>query len=190
MMDPTQIAKRVQQKTNDYSLAKKQLASINEQLVEAKEQEEITATVQAIIQQLAQSIQTQVHSKISAIVSRCLKSVFEEYAYEFQVEFEMKRGKTEAKLSFLREGLLVDPLTAAGGGVVDVASFALRLAALLLTKPRRRLLLVLDEPFRFVSARYRPRIANLLEQLSEELDFQLIMVTHDPTLCLGKVVEL
>lgn len=190
MLDLDKTDRLVASRLEKYQLAKKIREQLQDQADAASQQEEATREAQAIIQRLAQSVQTQVHSQISTVVTRCLNAVFEEESYEFQIDFELKRGKTEAKLSFVRDGMSVDPLTASGGGVVDVASFALRLAALLLTKPRRRLLLVLDEPFRFVSARFRPRVATLLTQLSKELGVQIILVTHDPTLKIGKVVEL
>ncbi len=115
--------------------------------------------------------------------------MFEEEAYEFQIRFEEKRGKTEAALLFVRDGLEVAPLESSGGGVVDVAAFALRLAALLLARPLKRRLLVLDEPFRFVSAEYRPKIRSMIEQLAEEFEVQFIIVTHIQDLVMGRVVE-
>lgn len=88
---------------------------------------------------------------------------------------------------FIRDGQEIDPMSASGGGVIDVAAFALRLACLLLATPRPRRLLVLDEPFRFVSAKYRPKIRALLLQLSEELGVQIILVTHITELQIGTV---
>jgi len=84
----------------------------------------------------------------------------------------------------------VDPLSASGGGVVDVAAFALRLSCLCLSKPKRRHLLVLDEPFKFVSEEYRHRIRGMMEKLSEEMGVQIIMVTHIKELETGKVIRL
>lgn len=146
-------------------------------------------TAHQILQETAQAIQTEAHNRIGAVVSRCLEAVFDE-PYQFNIEFEKKRGKTEAVLSFVRNDLQVDPMTASGGGVVDVASFALRLACLALRKPQLRMILVLDEPFRFLSAAYLPRVKDLLETLAEEMKIQIVMVTHIKTLQVGKVVEL
>ena len=92
-------------------------------------------------------------------------------------------------MQFVKGGNLVDPMTASGGGVVDVAAFAARLARLMLSRPARRRLLVLDEPFRFVSRDLRPRVRELMEMLSSEMEVQFVLVTHDPQLAVGKVVE-
>jgi DNA repair exonuclease SbcCD ATPase subunit len=144
---------------------------------------------QKVVQLVAQTVQQKAHDRIAGVVSRCLEAVFDE-PYEFKINFEQKRGRTEASLVFVREGLSVDPLTASGGGVVDVAAFALRLSCLLLARPPLRRTVVLDEPFRFVSEGYRPRVRQMLEQLSKELEVQFVVVTHDEAYKTGKVIEL
>lgn len=155
-------------------------------------EDDISATVEAqgIVQHVAQEVQQQANQRIASVVTRCLESVFEEEAYEFRIDFERKRSKTEARISFVRDSLEVDPLTASGGGVVDVASFALRLACLLLSKPPLRRLIVLDEPFKHLSVEYRPRIRTLLKVLSEDFDVQFVLVTHLRDLETGAVVHL
>lgn len=144
---------------------------------------------QRVAQLVAQTVQQQAHDKIAGVVSKCLEAVFEE-PYEFQIHFEQKRGRTEARLVFVRDGNEVDPMTGSGGGVVDVASFALRVACILLAKPPVRRVLVMDEPFRFVSACYRPRLRGMLEMLSKELGMQFIQVTHIEELKVGNIIEL
>ena len=109
--------------------------------------------------------------------------------YTFQIRFEQRRGRTEATIELERDGIRVDPMTAAGGGVVDVAAFALRLAALVLVQPPARRLLVLDEPFRFVSLEYRHKVRELLTTLADEMRVQFIIVTHQDELRCGKVIE-
>lgn len=146
---------------------------------------------QVIVQTVAQQVQKQAHERIAAVVSRCLKAVFDD-PYRFKIVFDRKRGKTEARLVFVRKDLELDPIDGCGGGVIDVAAFALRLACLMLRKPQRRRLLVLDEPFKFVSDKkeYRSRVRDLLETLADEMKVQFAIVTHDPTLEIGKVVEI
>ncbi len=172
-----------------YNLAKERLKVERAELRTVEQRRADLEQAQAIVQAVAKRVQEQVHARISSVVSRALETVFDE-PYEFRIVFEQKRGKTEAALVFVRNGLEVDPMTASGGGVVDVAAFALRLACLLLHRPSVQRLLVLDEPFKFVSAEYRPRLRVLLERLSKDMDVQIIMVTHIPELKVGKVVEL
>jgi len=166
-----------------------QVRRLNIAVVEAEDQLEATEEAQFILQFVGQHIQEQVHQQIAGVVSRCLEAVFDE-PYEFEIRFEKKRNRTEARLVFVRDGVEFNPMDAAGGGVIDVAAFALRLACLMLRRPPARRVLILDEPFRFVSATYRPAIKQLLETLAEELNMQFIMVTHIPELVIGRVIEL
>ena len=91
---------------------------------------------------------------------------------------------------FVRNGREVDPIDASGGGVVDVAAFALRLSSLMLSRPARRRLVVLDEPFKFVSAGHRAAVRVMLEGLAADLGVQFLMVTHIEELQCGHIVEL
>jgi DNA repair exonuclease SbcCD ATPase subunit len=143
---------------------------------------------QQVIQAVAEHVQEAAHDRIAAVVSRCLAAVFDE-PYEFRINFERTRGRTEARLVFVRGGEAVSPLDSSGGGVVDVAAFALRTSCLMLSRPPARRVMVLDEPFRFVSAGYRARVAAMLEGLATDLSIQFIMVTHIDELRCGEVVE-
>lgn len=162
--------------------------AIREALVVAEGTLDATEAAQAVLQDVAQAVQQEAHRRIAGVVSRCLSQVFDD-PYEFDIIFDRKRGRTEARLVFRRNGLEVDPLTASGGGVVDVAAFALRLACLVLTRPQVRPLVVLDEPFKFVSAQYRDRVRSMLEQLADDMGVQFLMVTHIPELVCGHVVQ-
>lgn len=144
---------------------------------------------QDALQQLAQSVQTSVHKRLAGTVSSCLSAVFED-PYAMEISFERKRGRTEAVLKFSRRGLEVDPLTATGGGMVDVAAFALRVACIMMHQPRLSRLIVLDEPFKFVSAEYHEHIRSMLEQLSKDLKIQIVMVTHIPKIATGNVIRI
>lgn len=143
-----------------------------------------------VAQEVAARVQESAHRQVASIVTKALAEVFGEDAYEFCIKFDQKRGKTEARLVFMRDGQEYQPLISSSGGAVHVAGFALRLAKLVLERPVKRKLMLLDEPFRGVSRRYVARVARMLETLSEELDVQFILVTHDPRLRVGDVIEL
>jgi DNA repair exonuclease SbcCD ATPase subunit len=145
----------------------------------------------AVLQQVAQTVQERAHRQIQAVVSRCLAAVFEN-PYRFVVKFEKKRGKTEAVPVFVRGGHEYAPTDGVGGGVLDVAAFGLRIAEVLMQRPAGRRLLILDEPFKFPSLRkgYRERVRDLLLALATDLDFQIVVITHDPTFEIGSVINL
>ncbi len=87
-------------------------------LKQAKQRLTDARKAQEVLQGVAQAVQQKAHERLSAVVSSCLAAVFPE-PYEFEIHFERKRGKTKAQLKFRRCDLVADPLTAAGGGVVD-----------------------------------------------------------------------
>jgi len=167
--------------------ARERHRSLSEELKLAEAEAVATEEAVRLAQQVAQAIQQQAHDRIAEVVSRCLTAVFDE-PYTFILQFERKRNRTEANMLFEREGMRVDPMTASGGGVIDVASFALRLSCLVLSKPFLRRVMIMDEPFKFVSEEYRERVRLLLETLSEEMGIQFIMVTHIQELKAGDTI--
>lgn len=144
---------------------------------------------QEILQHLAQAVQAKAHEKIAEVVSSCLASVFDS-PYLFTIRFERKRGRTEAYLRFQRGAVETDPMRASGGGTVDVAAFALRVASLVLHRPRLAQVIVLDEPMKFVSEKYQVAVRSMLEQLAEDMNIQIIFVTHNENYSTGKVIDL
>lgn len=136
---------------------------------------------QVIIQNIAQITQQQLEYHISEIVTLAMASVFDE-PYELKVEFVQRRNRTEADIWFVRNDEKIDPMTACGGGTVDIASFALRVALWSLSKPRTSSILILDEPMRFVSRNYQSKTSAMLKTISEKLGLQIIMVSHSEDL--------
>jgi DNA repair exonuclease SbcCD ATPase subunit len=143
----------------------------------------------SILQAVGKEVQAIVHKRLADVVSRCLAAVFDD-PYQIDIEFSAKRNRTEASITFVRDGQAVNPMTASGGGVVDVAAFALRIAAICLQYPAPRRLVVLDEPFRFLSEQYREAGRQILESLADEMDCQFILVTHIKELSAGQVIHM
>lgn len=180
------VNKLLAQRRTVAELVKKEEEALNDGMTSL----ESIIEAQKIAQAVAAQVQHSAHERIAAVVDRCMAAVFDE-PYSLDIQFEQKRGKTEAVIQFKRGELVVEPLEAAGGGVVDVAAFALRLACLVLRRPALRRLIVLDEPFRFVhSPRYRERVRTMLETLASEMGVQIIMVTGIDELQCGTVLEM
>lgn len=182
-------AKEVAQLEVEHNRLKSQVLRDESELAVATARWKHTVAAQEVLQLISKSVQEQTHKRLAEVVSSCLRTVFDN-PYEFKIEFERKRGKTEAKLRFVRGTLEVDPLTASGGGMVDVASFALRVSCLMMHRPKLSKVVVLDEAFKFVSATYRDNVRAMLEGLSKDLGLQIIQVTHIRELECGKVIEL
>lgn len=176
----------------EYTLAKRQVKAEKDRQKETRANLEALQQAQKIVQTVAEQVQTEAHGKITAIVNRCLKAIFGKGAYEFAIRFVSARGKTEAKLVFLKNGEELDPKLAVGGGTVDVAAFALRLTDLLLARPARRRLIISDEPFKWINGEtYQERTAGMLDMLAEDFGFRFVFVSDDSwMLQTGKVIEL
>ena len=130
-----------------------------------------------IVQIVAQETQAKVEYHISNLVSMALSSVFPD-PYEFALRFAQRRNKTEADLLFVKDGKEGYPLDMSGGGPIDVASFALRVATWSIKSTRRTM--VLDEPGKFISRDLQIKFSEMIKHLSSSLGLQFIIVSHVP----------
>ena len=170
-----------------------QLLDIKKKLTsEQKELEEVVADHEQalmIAQFIANKTQQDLEHKVSNIVTTALEAVYDN-TYKFILKFDIKYGKTDAAIYLERDGNQVSPMDASGGGIVDLCSFALRLACWSMSPIRKTGLFVLDEPFKFVDKVLQLRLADLLSELARRLDIQILMITHEYTLytCLEESV--
>ena len=154
------------------TVKKKQLEIENSIKTQYLEDLEIS---QIFLQKIAQNTQEQLRYRITDIVNIALETVFPGECL-FDIIFEIKRGKTEAKLLFTEEGEEIDPLDASAGGFIDIVSFALRIVAWLLGNTRNTI--ILDEPMKNLSDDLQPLGAEVIKEISKELNIQFIIVTH------------
>ncbi len=134
----------------------------------------------AVVQHVAEATQKKLEYQISSLVSAAIASVFSD-PYDFSLRFVQKRNKTEALLIFSKNGNETDDLlNTGGGGVVDIASFALRVA--LWSIKRSRPVFILDESFRFLSIDLQEKASAMLKEISEKLKVQIILVSHLPNM--------
>lgn len=129
----------------------------------------------SIIQIVAQSTQQNLQYHFSKLVTSALKGISSEWP-DFEVEFVPRRNRTECDLLFSQNGVRQHPLESSGGGPKDVASFALRCAYWAIRKNRR--VLILDEPFKYVSPDLQGETSEMVKSLSSSLKLQILMVSH------------
>lgn len=121
-------------------------------------------------------------ARLERAVTSALRAVFGP-GVSFAVEVGDRRGRPEAEFYVVSEyggdTLKTPVLDARGGGVVDVASLALRAAvAAAVTPPGTPV--VLDEPGKHLSEGYSRALGQLLKAIADETGRQFIVVTHDP----------
>lgn len=148
---------------------------LRSQIQELTEARDVVNTVQL-------ATQVTISEFIEELVTLALKSVFGD-EYGFKVQYEIKRNKSEATLYIEKNGELFEPEDACGGGVTQVAGFGLRVALFALADPKPQSVLILDEPEKCISSgECIQAFGQMLKKISELLEVQVIMVSHDPVL--------
>ena len=152
------------------------ITTLTEQLEIAENRYNNALKAREIITTVAKDTQQQLEIRITNIVTMALAAVFPD-PYQFVLRFTERRNQTEADLLLVRDGEEVSPIDATGGGVLDVVSFVLRVAILLMSNYRR--IIILDEPFRHLSEDLQPKASEMMKMLSDKLGVQFIMVSHE-----------
>jgi DNA repair exonuclease SbcCD ATPase subunit len=166
-----QKGKRAQVQADITTLTKR----VKEHEVNLHRQEE----AREVIRVVGQKTQAELEFRISDITSLALAAVYDN-PYELKTEFVMRRNKTECDLLFVRDGERIDPLTASGGGAVDVAAFALRVASWSMARPRSANVMILDEPGKHIKGvDANRRVLELMQQISRRLRIQILMVADE-----------
>jgi DNA repair exonuclease SbcCD ATPase subunit len=177
MPDVSRLRKIIEQRKGRRDQIRDSIVRIQQELKEKGKELRRHEEARVIIQEVALKTQKQLSYHISEITSLALNTIFPE-PYALEADFIQRRNKTECDLFFVRNEERIDPLSASGGGAVDVAAFALRVASWSMQRPRSQNTLVLDEPFRYLSANLLPLAGEMLKQISERLKLQIIMVSH------------
>lgn len=158
---------------------------------------------QAIIQNVAKATQSELEYRICEPVSLALAAVYDD-PYKMVADFQITgRGNTECHLGFERNGNVINPLKASGGGPIDIASFALRIGSWSLALPRSRPILITDEPFKWVDKKKvkgsdtttmhlaGEMLKAITKQPPEGLGLQVIMISHIEELinCADQIID-
>ena len=190
-MNLIESRERVNNLLDELKAAERRCSEERQELIKAEDYLIFAEEAQRGAQLVAEQVQQRAHKQIAGVVSRCLETVFFDEDYGFHIRFDKKRGRTEAVLILTKNGHEIEnPLDYDSGAVCEMAGFALRLSCLILAKPSLRKLIIMDEPFKSMSAEYWENTRLLLEGLSRDFGIQIIMVTHNPKLQTGKVIEL
>ena len=135
-----------------------------------------------IIQVVAKITQQELEIHVSELVTLALDAVFPR-PYKMVLQFQSRRNRSEADLLLEDEdGNKVNPMDAVGGGVVDVAAFALRIALWSLKQPRPSNTIILDEPMRFLSRDLQSRASMMIKEISQKLGIQFLIISHEENL--------
>lgn len=156
----------------------KDIESYSHRKIELQNRLKLLEQSQVFLQKVAQETQEHLKFQVEDVVNLALETCFPG-EYNFQILFNVSRGKTDAELVFFdqKTNRQIDPMNASGGGVVDLTCFALRIACYALEQGTDNVI-VLDEPFRFLSRDLQNRAGEILKTLSDKMHLQIILVTH------------
>lgn len=176
------IEKELLKKKTECDMIKKDISATEEYIENMKNKLSDIEEAQKILQKTAKELQNRLSIKINEFVTYTLEQVFGENVYKFNMEFVEKRGKTEVEMYLTssndgRVDLKNLNDIRGGGGVLDIVALALRIAMWSL-QPNKSNTFIFDQPFTNVSADVLPRVADLLQELSERMGLQFIIINH------------
>lgn len=167
---------KIQQAKGKLKLLQSQLDKQETLIKEKTEYLSNLEKAQVFIQNVAKKTQEQLKYHIEDVVQLALDSIFPD-EYQFSINFEVKYGKTSCNLIFKNNNYEIDIMKAAGGGVVDIASLALRVAIWSIGKTDN--VLILDEPIKNIQpASLQMEAWNIIQRLSQQLNLQFIIITN------------
>jgi len=181
MIDIKSIRNKVEQLKGRKTQLESSITQVKDEIKETRRSLIRHEQAREIVREVGLKTQQTLQIHISDITTLALEAVFDD-PYELVVEFLQRRNKTECDLLFKRDGNLMDPLEASGGGAVDVAAFALRIASYTMQSPRSRNTIILDEPMRFLSVDLQERASQMIKELSDKLGIQFVIISHEATI--------
>ena len=176
-MTAPELLKRFEQRRLARDAAQMAVTQAEAETARTEELVEVADQVRVFFNLLAEAQRKEMEQKVEGLVDYGVQMVFGPH-YRFKVVSEFKGKSVRTEFFILNDGLQLPILDATGGGVGDVVAFLLRVVMLCLVRPVQRRVLVLDEPFKFVSAAHFQTLGELLRELTAQLGIQLVMVTH------------
>ena len=177
----------LQQARNKLEQRKGQKQQLEKNLKQAEKNEKYYDTqvkrhikAREVLNQFSIFMKKRLQYKMSGLTTLALEAALDD-PYKLQVEFVRRRNKTECDIYFDYHGEKVEPKYS-GGGAMDIASFALRIASISMQRPPLRNVLVLDEPFKHLKGeRANENALQMIKEISTrpEINIQIIMISDE-----------
>lgn len=173
------LSQRLAHWQGQVELLDKQIVEQQTKLDDAELQVQYHGEALKILQALEEKWRGSFEQALAGVVSHGLTTVFGR-ELRVNIESEVKRSVASMTMTVTEGENTTGILGAEGGSLVEVMDFLLRVLLTLSSRPPLRHLLILDEPFSHVSAEYRAALCDLLRELAAQLDFQILLVSHEP----------
>jgi DNA repair exonuclease SbcCD ATPase subunit len=142
----------------------------------------VTDAAKLLFQEAGELAMADFRDKVMSVCSVALKDVFgDKYTVKIVVSSRGEVNVTQEAYVLVvdEEGHEMEPMGDNGGGLGDIASWAVRLACLALRKPTCRKVLIMDEPFRDLSGDLRALGGEMLRKVAKALGLQIIMTSNE-----------
>ncbi len=138
--------------------------------------------VRELFSTIGKTVQSKLVNYFNGLVTSMLQIIYGS-EYKFELVFDIQKTGPKCFPKLHKGDLILSDLKYdMGGGILDIISFAMRLAVWSLESPRTEPIFLLDEPFKYVSVDKLTLVGEALKEIVESLDIQLIMVSHEEEL--------
>ncbi len=159
-----------------------QIDTLTDQRDTYVEQEEVQGKALVVLQRLEETWRGHYEAAIAGLGGQGINSVFVDAEYEVLLESSIKRGVANLDIILVKDGERVRLKGGSGGSVVQVLAYLLRYFMTTSQSPEWRRMEALDEPFSMLSAAHRPALCQLVREITDRLDFQLLLSSHEDEL--------
>lgn len=162
------------------SLLIEQEKESEEKLIEFRDKKELYKKSVEFWDLVAKETKEKTKKGFESIVTYALRYILNE-DYGFKLEFGRRGNLQEMDLNVTSPGCKqpFNPLDRDSGGVLDVASLALRIAILEVSRPKIPGFLCLDESFKHLDKNKLDYARKFIMAIHKKIGRQIIMVTHN-----------
>lgn len=173
---------KIERKIGERDRIKKEIDNKKRELTNIDNKRRIYTEAKRIFEVAYEKVRVSTMQGIENLVNRALKTIYKDLT--FRIELDEERNRNIAKAVVRKESGDIyfegDPLDTSGGTVSQIISLALRISILEKSiNPKFSGPLILDEPLTFLDEGSKKLIGEFLKKVSEILNRQIILITHD-----------
>lgn len=175
------LAEKYKALVNRYDFAKAELSRAKKDKSHFKSELLAHEKVRWVIAEVSRITQEETKDRIEKLITLALRSIFER-EMTFKLKLEYKNNRVYATPTIIDgDEEFSDIKEDQAGGIIDIVSLVFKVVLWSMEAPQKRNLFIVDEPFRFTGKLVK-KAGYMLKYLAKELNFQVIMVSHDDEL--------
>lgn len=169
-------------KKSELDMAESQKSGCEASLEWLKDEKVDLSMAAEIVKKTVQSRREAICKTLSIMGTSALQYALQDQNIEMQITEKDYRDSIASVVRVVntKTGLDTPILGAKGGGIEDIVNTAIRIGIIrALRNPSIDGPIILDEPYKQLSAEYQPAIADFLNRVTSEFDRQIILSTHN-----------